>query len=106
MSTRLVFNRKSMASAIAVALGCAFVTATQAAVIIPTKGGFSGHVNLGVGGVAVESNMLSSILSGKVNVGNKELITCPTRPTTARVGQFSTGLALHLRQYPHPTAHR
>lgn len=86
MSTRLVFNRKSMASAIAVALGCAFVTATQAAVIIPTKGGFSGHVNLGVGGVAVESNMLSSILSGKVNVGNKEIDNLSDSPNDSEGG--------------------
>ena len=69
-----------MASAIAVALGCAFVTG---GVIIP-PGRLQWPREPGAGGVAVESNMLSSILSGKVNVGNKKLITCPTRPTTAR----------------------
>jgi len=49
----------------------AFTATTQAAVIIPDKGGFSGYFNLGVGGVSVKSNMLASIMSGKVDVGNK-----------------------------------
>ena len=35
----------------ALAAGLTLATATQAAVIIPQKGGFSGYVNLGAGGI-------------------------------------------------------
>lgn len=75
MIKKLVSTPKNLSSGIAaLALGCAFVaSSSQAAVIIPTKGGFSGYVNLGIGGAEVESNMLSSIASGNIDIGDKIL---------------------------------
>ena len=73
MIKKLVSIPKTLSSGIAaLALGCAFVaSSSQAAVIIPTKGGFSGYVNLAVGGIEVESNMLSSIADGNIDIGDK-----------------------------------
>lgn len=75
-----------MASGIALALGMAFAASTQAAVIIPTEGGFSGYVNLGAGAVAVKSNMLASILSGKVDVGEKQIDNLSDDPNSSEGG--------------------
>ena len=72
MIKRPISPQKILSGTAALALGCAFVASTaQAAVIIPTKGGFSGSFNLGVGGVEVESNMLSSIAGGNIDIGDK-----------------------------------
>ena len=73
MIKKLISIPKTLSSGIAaLALGCAFVaSSSQAAVIIPTKGGFSGYVNLAVGGIEVESNMLSSIADGNIDIGDK-----------------------------------
>jgi hypothetical protein len=72
MIKRPISTPKILSGTAALALGCAFIASTaQAAVIIPTKGGFSGYFNLGVGGVEVESNMLSSIAGGNIDIGDK-----------------------------------
>jgi hypothetical protein len=86
MRTRLLSTRNAMASGIALALGCAFVTATQAAVIIPEKSGFSGYVNLGAGGVSVKSNMMASIINGKVDVGDKTIKNLTDSPNSSEGG--------------------
>jgi hypothetical protein len=86
MRTRLLSTRNAMASGIALALGCAFVTATQAAVIIPEKSGFSGYVNLGAGGVSVKSNMMASIINGKVDVGDKTIKNLADSPNSSEGG--------------------
>ena len=86
MKSRLLSNRKAMASGIALALGCAFVTATQAAVIIPEKSGFSGYLNAGVGGLSVKSNMLASIIRGKVDVGDKQIDNLADSPNNSEGG--------------------
>jgi len=43
----------------------------HAVTIIPEKGGFSGYVNLGVGGIEIESNMLARLAQGIIDVGDK-----------------------------------
>lgn len=57
----------------ALAAGCMLAATTQAAVIIPTKGGFSGYLNLGAGGIDVETNMISTIAQGNIDVGGKTI---------------------------------
>ncbi len=42
----------------------------QAVTIIPDKSGLSGYVNLGVGGIEYESNMISKLARGIVDVGD------------------------------------
>jgi len=44
--------------------------AANAVTVIPEKGGLSGYVNLGVGGVEIESNLLSEVADGLVEVGD------------------------------------
>jgi len=56
---------------LALAVGC-LIGSTQAALIIPEKSGFSGIVNLGVGGVVVESNTLAGPLSGGIDLGKEK----------------------------------
>jgi hypothetical protein len=75
MINKRVPTPKTLSSGVAaLALGCAFVASTtQAAVIIPDKGGFSGYLNLGAGAVEVESNTLSSIAGGNIDIGDKIL---------------------------------
>ncbi|MCB1701848.1 MAG: DUF2860 family protein [Halioglobus sp.] len=73
MKTKLISTKQAMASGLALALGCTLAASSQAAVIIPTKSGFSGYVNLGAGAVGVKSNMMSSIVNGNVNVGDKQI---------------------------------
>ena len=70
----------------ALAAGLTLATATQAAVIIPQKGGFSGYVNLGAGGISVKSNMLASILSGKIDIGDKEIGSLNDSPNSSEGG--------------------
>lgn len=70
----------------ALALGCSFVASTQAAVIIPDKSGFGGFVNLGVGGVDVKSNMLSSIAGGNIDIGDKILDNLNDSPESNSAG--------------------
>ncbi len=86
MRTKLLSKQNAMQSAIAVAIGCAFAASTQAAVIIPTKSGFSGYINLGVGGVSVKSNMLASIINGNVDVGDKEIDNLADSPNGSEGG--------------------
>lgn len=57
----------------ALAAGCMLAATTQAAVIIPTKGGFSGYVNVGAGAVEVETNMISTIANGNIDVGGETI---------------------------------
>jgi hypothetical protein len=87
MINRQISTAKTLSSSIAaLALGCAFVASTtQAAVLIPTKGGFSGYFNLGVGGVEVESNMLSTIAGGNVDIGDKILDNLNDSPSSDSV---------------------
>lgn len=74
MSKELKTPAKLMSQSItALVLGCAFAASTQAAVLIPEKGGFSGHLNLGVGGVDVESNMIASIANGKIDITDEKI---------------------------------
>ena len=86
MSKKLVSTPTAMASGLALALGCMLAASTQAAVIIPDKGGFSGYVNVGAGGVTVKSNMLASILNGNVNVGNKTINNLSNDPSSSEGG--------------------
>jgi len=87
MITRLVSTPKILSSTLtALALGMGLATATQAAVIIPDKSGFSGFVNLGVGGISVESNMLATIVAGKVDVGNKTVDNLSDSPQSSEGG--------------------
>lgn len=86
MKTSLISKQNAMASGIALVLGCAFVASTQAAVIIPEKSGFSGYVNLGVGGISVKSNMLASIINGKVDVGDKKIDNLADSPDSSEGG--------------------
>ncbi len=79
-------NGLRISTAAALALGLGVAASTQAAVIIPEKSGFSGYFNLGVGGVSVESNMLASIMSGNVNVGNKEINNLTDSPNGTEGG--------------------
>jgi hypothetical protein len=57
----------------ALLLGCTLAASSQAAVIIPTKGGFSGYINLGLGVADVKSNTLAGVLSGNVDLGKKKI---------------------------------
>ncbi|MBP6683714.1 MAG: hypothetical protein KA159_10400, partial [Halioglobus sp.] len=86
MSKKLVSTPSKMAAGLALAWGCAFAASTQAAVVIPGKGGFSGYLNVGAGGVAVKSNMLASIINGKVNVGNKTINNLSEDPNNSEGG--------------------
>ena len=69
-----------------VAAGYSLAAATHAAVIIPQKDGFSGYVNLGVGGISVESNMLASIMSGNIDIGDKEVGSLNDSPNSSEGG--------------------
>ncbi len=60
-------------SAAALLLGCTLAASSQAAVIIPTKGGFSGYINLGIGAADVKSNTLASVMSGNIDLGEKKI---------------------------------
>jgi len=74
MSNELNTPAKLLSQSItALVLGCAFAASTQAAVLIPEKGGFSGHINLGVGGVDVKSNMIASIANGKIDITDEKI---------------------------------
>lgn len=86
MSKKLVSSPSKMAAGMALAWGCAFAASTQAAVVIPDKGGFSGYLNVGAGGVSVKSNMLASIINGKVNVGNKTVNNLSEDPNNSEGG--------------------
>jgi hypothetical protein len=57
----------------ALVVGCAFAASSQAAVLLPSKGGFSGYVNLGVGYADVKSNTLASIMKGNVELGKEQI---------------------------------
>ena len=70
----------------ALTLGLGIAASTQAAVILPEKSGFSGYFNLGVGGVSVESNMLASIMSGNLDVGDKEINNFTDSPNGSEGG--------------------
>jgi len=52
---------------------CMFTSSAYSAVIIPDKGGFGGYVNLGAGVVDVKSNMLASLLSSKIELGQQTI---------------------------------
>lgn len=83
MINKLVSSPKILSTGIAtLALGFGLASATQAAVDIPEKSGFSGHVNLGAGGLAVKSNMMASIMSGKVDIGDKKVDSLNDSPSS------------------------
>jgi hypothetical protein len=52
----------------------------HAVTIIPEKGGFSGYVNLGVGGIEIESNMLARLAQGIIDVGDKVIDDIDSSP--------------------------
>lgn len=67
--------------------GCTLAASTQAASVnIPKESGFSGFVNLGVGGVSVESNMLASIFSGRVDIGDRQVDSLNNSPASSEGG--------------------
>lgn len=70
----------------ALVMGCTLAASTQAAVIIPTKSGFSGYVNLGAGGVSVKSNMLASIMSGNIDIGDNKINSLNNSPNSSNGG--------------------
>jgi hypothetical protein len=72
-----------LAAVAALAVGAVLTASTHAAVIIPQKSGFSGYVNLGAGGISVESNMLASIVSGKIDIGDKEVGSLNDSPSSS-----------------------
>jgi len=86
MSTQFISPRNAILSGLALALGTVLAASSQAAVIIPEKSGFSGYVNLGAGGIAVKSNMLASIVSGKVDVGDKQIDNLAEDPNNSEGG--------------------
>ncbi len=59
--------------------GCLLGSA-RAAVIIPDKSGFSGFINLGAGGVVVESNTLAGPLSGGIELGKEKIDSLTDSP--------------------------
>ena len=74
MSGKTNFSGASASSSIAaLAAGCLLAAASQAAVIIPTKGGFSGNINLGAGALDVESNTMAKIVNGNIDVGDAKI---------------------------------
>lgn len=98
-----------LSAAAALIAGGTLTASTQAAVInIPKESGFSGYVNLGAGGISVKSNMLASIVSGKVDIGDKEIGSLNDSPNSSEGGAIpvinfelsytfgSTGTQLHI----------
>lgn len=75
-----------MAAAAAFCLGTGLAAPIGAAVIIPTKSGFSGYVNLGAGGLSVKSNMMASIVNGKVDIGDKIIDNLSDSPNSSDGG--------------------
>lgn len=87
MINKLVSSPKLLSTGIAaLALGFGLAASTQAAVILPEKGGFSGHVNIGAGGIAVKSNMMASIMSGKVDTSDKRVDNLTKSPNNSEGG--------------------
>ncbi len=62
------------------ATGLALAGTTQAVTIVPEKDGFSGYVNLGAGGINVESNMLDAIGAGHIEIGNSRINSLTNSP--------------------------
>ncbi len=76
-----------LAATAALVTGGMLATSAQAAVIsIPKESGFSGYVNLGAGGLSVKTNMLASIFSGKVDIGDKEIGSLNDSPNSSNGG--------------------
>ena len=65
--------------AVAMLAGCLLGSA-HAAVIIPQKSGFSGFINLGAGGIVVESNTLAGPLSGGIELGKEKIESLADSP--------------------------
>jgi hypothetical protein len=87
MYAKTIFPGATASSSIAaLAAGCLLAASTQAAVIIPTKGGFSGFVNLGAGAVNVETNMISTIANGNIDVGSETIKDLNSGPGSESVG--------------------
>ena len=93
----------------ALVAGATLASSTQAAVAtIPKESGFSGYINLGAGGLTVKTNTLSSIMSGKVDIGDKEIGSLNQSPNSSEGGAIpvinfelsytfgSTGTQLHV----------
>ena len=60
-----------MIKSVAVAIAISLLASNAAAVeLIPLKQGWGGFVNLGVGGTEVKSNMVATMLGGKIDVGD------------------------------------
>ena len=79
-------QRAKLSAVAALVAGCTLATTTQAVDIIPTKGGFSGYVNLGAGGLSVKSNMLASIMSGNIDIGDKQIGNISDSPNSSEGG--------------------
>ncbi|MFC1579059.1 DUF2860 family protein [Pseudomonadota bacterium] len=75
-----------LAAITALVAGCTLAATTQAAVIIPEKSGLSGYVNLGAGGLSVKSNMLASIMSGNIDIGDKRISSLNSSPNSSNGG--------------------
>jgi len=83
MSKTSTTNTRTLLRSLAItAGGCALAAASQAATIIPDKGGWGGFVNLGVGGVTVKSNMLASIANGNIDIGHKTVNNLYNSPSS------------------------
>ena len=83
---KLMSQGARLSGATALAVGFTLAASTQAAVIIPEKSGISGYVNLGAGGLSVKSNMLASIISGKVDLGDKTVDSLNDSPDNSKGG--------------------
>jgi len=87
MGMDLLSRQRTRVSALAALVaGYALAASTQAAVIIPQKEGFSGYVNLGAGGISVESNLLASIMSGNIDIGDKKIGSLNESPNSSEGG--------------------
>ncbi len=60
--------------------GLALASGAQAATLVPEKEGVSGFVNLGVGGINVETNMVESIAGGHIDVGDSVINSLSNSP--------------------------
>ena len=87
---KLMSQGARLSGAVALAAGFTLAASTQAAVIIPEKSGLSGYVNLGAGGLSVKSNMLASIISGKVDLGDKTVDSLNDSPDNSKGGAIPT----------------
>jgi hypothetical protein len=75
MENRMIKPRLTTLALLGLALAG---TVAQAVPLVPQESGWSGHVNLGVGGGSSESNMIDGIAS--INLGNKRVSSLEDSP--------------------------